>query len=102
VRIQGRFYPKRCSSPCLPIDHSKVGAKESTHPCHWLRSRPCSEVHRRTSDELGAVPREPVGTGLQGSTRLGIQIPLQLASYTDRFHRMGDARRCDLPGHRAI
>jgi hypothetical protein len=72
VRLQGSFYPERCSAPRLPIDRRKVGAKESTHPSHWFRSRPRREVRRRTSDELGIVPGKPVGTGLQGSPRSGI------------------------------
>jgi hypothetical protein len=64
VRLQGSFYPERCSEPMLSIDCRKVGVKESTHPSHGVRSRPRREVHRRTSDELGAVTGKPVGNRL--------------------------------------
>jgi hypothetical protein len=50
--------------PHLPIDHRKVGAKESTYPSHEVHSQPRREVCRRTSDELGAVPGKPIGTRL--------------------------------------
>jgi hypothetical protein len=100
--IQGRFYPEKCSAPHLPIEHRKFGVKESTHPSHGVHSLPHREVRRRTSDELGTIPGKLAGNQLQASVGSRIQVPLQLASHTSRFHHMGDVGRCDLPGHGAI
>jgi hypothetical protein len=72
VRLQGSLYLERHSVPSLSIDHRKVSLQELTHPSDWFCSRPRREVRRGPTNELGEVPGEPVGTGLQGSARSGI------------------------------
>jgi hypothetical protein len=88
--------------PCLLVDRRQASSQEPTDPSNGIRSRPRREVCGGTTDELGEVPHELARTRLQGITRSWIRIPLQLASYPGHLHHMGDARRCDLPGHRAI
>jgi hypothetical protein len=66
MRLQGSFCPERHSVPILSIDRRKVSSQELTHPSDWFCSQPCRKVCIGPTNELGEVPREPVGTGLQG------------------------------------
>jgi hypothetical protein len=62
VRLQGSFYLERHSVPRLSIDRRKVSTKELTHPSHWFCSRPHREVREGLTNELGAIPDEPIRT----------------------------------------
>jgi hypothetical protein len=70
--LQGSLYPEWHNASYLSVDRKKVSLQELTHPSDWFCSQPHREVRGGPTNELGEVPREPVGIGLQGSTRSGI------------------------------
>jgi hypothetical protein len=67
ARIQGRLYLEQCSAPILSTDGREISAQELADPSNQICIRPCREVHRGPTHELGEVLGEPIRNGLQRS-----------------------------------